>query len=171
MCQTQLAHRLTRSKISHMQDFFDATNAFHSPSHSVLEAALKDVCTDDFIVALLLQRLSFATLQLACCDGWLYLRIRPGTLPGDAVACWWFLLVHNRAIESWSNVPLGMPLRASCRWLVDARVDDNNDSDVLQLCRDHVIPLACTTYADDVVRTRTIKTVASIANTSARALL
>ena len=117
MQQSVLCHRLDLAGCSRCTDFFDAANAFASPSHAALLQFVQAASPDKWTTQILQQRLADATLFLQCADGQLVLGIGSGTLPGDSIACEWFLGVYHQAVDRFAILHVGPPLHVHCPWL------------------------------------------------------
>lgn len=169
LTQSLLAHRLRLAKISFCMELEDATNAFASVTHPRLRRFLYANCDDDFVINILLQRLAQATLVLKCADGELTLHIGSGTLPGDAIACWWFLGVYHSAIDQFCETS-GERICLHCPWLARAIVPPCEGK---QWFCEHVtavaaagIDVSLSSFADDIAKTRMIYGVGNLVRTS-----
>ncbi|CAE7285541.1 mocs3, partial [Symbiodinium natans] len=109
MQQSVLCHRLDLAGCSRCTDFFDAANAFASPSHAALLQFVQAASPDKWTTQILQQRLADATLFLQCADGQLVLGIGSGTLPGDSIACEWFLGVYHQAVDRFAILHVDIP--------------------------------------------------------------
>ena len=133
--------------------FYDATNAFPSPSKEILEAPL--LAAEPYWCSLLLQdRLAFAGATLACADGPLFLRIGSGTLPGDKVAAQWFLAAYNDATDKFRENSVGEPVCVDCSALRSFIYETEEDKAEFLALVTSSVDVSMATYADDIARIR-----------------
>ena len=148
-----VSQRLAANKLSHSADFYDACNAFPSPSKQILSETL--VGAEPLWCSMLLQdRLDFAATTLSCADGPLFLRIGSGTLPGDKVAAQWFLAAYNDATDRFRQHVSGEPVFVDCSALRNFICETDEEKQELLTLATSQVDVSMATYADDIARIR-----------------
>ena len=149
--------RLDLAGCGRCTDFFDAANAFASPSHPSLLQFVERSSPSEWISQILCQRLADATLFLPCVDGQLVLGIGSGTLPGDSIACEWFLGVYHQAVDAFVVQHFGPPLQVHCPWLGNVLTDGGPRAQQALLAQARLpFDVSLSAYADDLARTRLV---------------
>ena len=155
LTQALCAHRAARAKLSTRTDFYDATNAFASvPQRRLVGYASQ--CGDQFRAELLPQRLKYAAMLLPCSDGELSITINSGTLPGDSIACNWFLGPYHEATDGFFD-RAGDKIEVQCSWLDSAICDDPAEQAEVRGWGRNKNNISCTSYADDIAKQRRVR--------------
>ena len=167
MQQSVLCHRLDLAGCGRCTDFFDAANAFASPSHPSLLQFVERSSPSEWISQILRQRLADATLFLPCADGQLVLSIGSGTLPGDSIACEWFLGVYHQAVDAFVVQHFGPPLQVHCPWLANVLTDSGPRAQQALLAQARLpFDVSLSAYTDDLARTRLVVDIPQFVATS-----
>eukprot|EP00959_Pyramimonas_sp_CCMP1952_P178850 3738803-Pyramimonas_sp.AAC.1 len=155
LVQSLVQERLREAGHSYSTEFYDATNAFHSVSHDMLMMFIR-LNADEFATALFAQRLQHGHVSLACVDGILEMGIGSGTLPGDSIACLWFLGPYHWSVDGIVS-PECPGLSVTIPWLKHCLADDVSDRVRLCSWSQQPIEISLTSFADDLARTQLVR--------------
>ena len=95
-----VSHRLDACKIWHVESFFDVANAFPSPSHVALDAAIQ-AAARPVDVQLLCQRHRKSVVHIDAPDRPVDIKCNSGAMQGDGPAGPIFLEVYHPALDEW----------------------------------------------------------------------
>ena len=108
-----LSSRLDAAHIRHIESFFDVSNAFPSPCHNALDAAVYTVANRDDI-EILLQRHREAITHIVASDKAVDIRSGSGAMQGDGPAGPLFLEVYHPQVDTWLGVVQLLPQQRLC---------------------------------------------------------
>ena len=100
--QHVVGYRLRKAHRSYDKCFFDVANAFYSPVHASLDAAVEQAALPAD-VCLLQQRYRSAAVCLDASDGLVCFSLQTGALQGDTSACDMFLEVYHPCFDGWNS--------------------------------------------------------------------
>ena len=100
MQRSVVSHRLDACKIWHVESFFDVANAFPSPSHVALDAAIQ-AAARPVDVQLLCQRHRKSVVHIDAPDRPVDIKCNSGAMQGDGPAGPIFLEVYHPALDEW----------------------------------------------------------------------
>ena len=143
--QLCLGHRLHKAKVGCATFFKDVANAFYSPEHVHLDAAI-DTTMRPCDRQLLKQRHHAASIHIQAADGNILLAVGSGALQGDSIASELFLEQYHPLVDRWLA---DLAASDSQRHLLEAEDPINRKR----------VDASLSTYADDVA----IKVLASTA--------